>query len=305
MKFLVDSFQLFMPCDERLASWLSENELKPSLSVRGKERASMPIIYCDNTISTIKKPSHLRKYAFEDASKPMWKNKRNGVFIPSENFFIDIEDLGDTVKITADTSSDYHLEFKYKLDSIMSAWENWFAIYMPVKTAMLIMKSLGVKIPRNKLKNKLIHEVKQTTGKREDFYYLPNPVKTYQFTYESFEQAKTFLEANGFNGNYKGLSFEGNSPDLLPFMKVGYVHTKEEDGDFNRDPQIAIKLAQRKLFQHATRLRGDLKHLEDTSNHIIVDKEEFVVSIMSALGVLHKEVYEYDKIGEVQRAAST
>ena len=305
MKFLVDSFQLFMPCDESLTSWMHANDLNPVMNVRGRERSTIPIVYCDNTLSTIKKPTHLRKYAFEDNSKLTWNNRRNGIYIPSENFFIDIEDLGDTIKVTADTTSDYHLEFKYKLDTNMGLWENWFAIYLPVPTAMAIMKFLGAKVPKSQLKESLTHEVKQTTGKREDFYYLPVPVNAYQFTYESFQQAKSHLENQGFNGSYKGISFENRSPNLLPFMKTGYVHTKEEDGDFNRNPQIAIKLAQRKTNQHATRPRGDLKVLEDTSNHIIIDKKEFILSMVSVLGVLYKEVYGYDQIGKMQRAAST
>lgn len=305
MKFLVDSFQLFMPCDEKLSSWLYGNQLSPTTWVRGRERASMPIIYCDNTISTIKKTSHLRKYAFENKAKPTWMHRKNGVNIPSENFFIDIEDLGDTIKITADTSSDYHLEFKYKLETNMGLWENWFAIYLPIPTAMAIMKYLGAKVPRNQLKTTLTHEIKQTTGKREDFYYLNVPVQSYQFTYESFELAKQHLENNGFNSVYKGLSFEGSSPNLLPFMKTGYVHTKEEDGDFNRNPQIAIKLAQRKTNISSTRPRGDLKILEDTSNHIIINKNDFITSMVSTLGILYKEVYGNDQIGKMQRAATT
>jgi hypothetical protein len=305
MKFLVDSFQLFMPCDYRLTYWLYQNDLNRNIMVRGKERFSMPIIYCDNTASTIKKDSHLRKYAFPDLANNSWKNSSRGIVIPSENFFIDITDLGDTIKITADTATDYHLEFKYNSQTNMGSWENWFAIYLPIPTAIQILQHLNTKLPKSQLRKNCTHEVKQTTGKREDFYYFPCGVNEYQFTYESFEQAKHFLEGNGFNGNYKGITFRGSSPEIDPFMKVGYVHTKEEDGDFNRNPQIALKLAQRKLYKNTTRLRGNLEKLEDTSNHIVVNKHDFTVAMMSALSEVYKGVRNNDANREVQRAASS
>jgi hypothetical protein len=299
MRILVDSFQLFTPCDKALEDHLYSNGLKPTVPVRGRERATMPILYCDNTVSTLKKPDHLRKYAFEDASNRRWRSQYNGVVIPSENFYIEIEDLGKELKISMDANSDYHLEFKYKLQTDMTTWENWFAIYMPIPTAISMMRTLGMTIMPHELLAKAIHEVKQTTGKREDFHYFPTPVASYQFTYESFASAKAFMEKNGFNGQHKGIAFDGTSSNINPFMKVGCVHTKEEDGDYNRNPQIAIKLAQRTLA-NGTRPRGELKVLDDSSNHIVVDKQAFARAIISAIMVSKKEVFGNDSTRKMQ-----
>jgi hypothetical protein len=295
MKFLVDSFQLYLNCDQALESWLFENGLQKSVSVFGKERSSMPIIYSDNTLSTISKSLHLRKYAFpskyygESEKDVGWKTTYRGVKIPSENFYIDIIEEDDNIRIAFDSRSDYHLEFKYKLDSTMHQWENWLGIYLPIPTAIQIMKYLNVLVNSNELTTKLFHEKKQTTGKREDFYYSALPIERFQFTYESFKKAKKLLENQSFNGLYKGLTYQRKVDTIHPFMKIGYVHTKEEDGDFERKPQIAIKLSQRQIV-YETKPRGKLEPLENTDNFITVNKRKFIYSMMSALYVCYRKM---------------
>ena len=65
-------------------------------------------------------------------------------------------------------------------------------------------------------------------------------------------------------------------------MKIGYVNTKQEDGDFTRDPQIAIKLTQSQVY-NGTKSRGRLKTLKNDKNYIIVKKEDFARAVLSAL----------------------
>lgn len=289
MDYSVDSFQLFFPCDEKLVDHFHANDLSETVGVRGKVRSTIPIVYCDNTVSTIKKDAHLRKYAFPAeyanvrSNEVGWENKRNGILIPSEDFSISIEEKGDWLMIEPVPSSNYHLEYKYKLETNMGKWENWFAIYMPLPVVFKMLRDLHIKIDKKDLITYLQHEKKQTTGKREDFYYTSMPVREYQFTYESFDLADQFLRKQGFNGNYKGLYYNGkNDESLAPVMKVGYVHTNQLDGDFNRDPQIAIKLTQSKM-KNGTKSRGRLQTLKNDKSYIVVSKEEFARSILSAL----------------------
>lgn len=307
MKYLVDSFQLFLNCDQEMENWLYDNGLKKTVPVYGRERATMPIIYCDNTISTISKEKHLRKYAFpaeyygEKGKDIGWKNTYRGVEIPSENFFVDIIDLGDTIKLSADLQSDYHLEFKYKLNTAMHQWENWLGIYIPIPVAIQMMNDLRVQVDPKKLISTLTHEKKQTSGKREDFYYSSLSIEEFQFTYESFEQAKKFLEKQSFNGDYKALTYNRKTDSVHPFMKVGYVHTKETDGDFERNPQISIKLSQRKTVS-GTKPRGKLESIKETQNYIIVNKQQFVFSVMSALFTCYKGVCQSEEGRKIQKS---
>lgn len=294
MKYVADSFQLFFPCDYGLQSYLFKNNLKPSVNVRGSQRSSIPIIYADQTKSTIKKDIHLRKYAYPSAlfnqpsSSLNWVESKKGIQIPSENFLVDITDNADNIKITADTTSDYHIEFAYNRSTNMGMWENWFAIYFPLQTAVELVRDIGMKVDKSKLICHLKHEKKQTTGKREDFHYTSMPVEYYQFTYESFTYAKQLLEKNGFDASYKGLVYEGKDLDCFkPKMKIGYVHTKESDGDFNRNPQICIKLTQSGVH-NGTKFRGRLLALDNTENFVLVNKKKFVYSILSVLYLLNK-----------------
>lgn len=303
MRYLVDSFQLFFSCDRHMVDHMYENNLQNTIKIGGKERSTMPILYCDNTISTISKAKHLRKYAYPSkffGSNPLissWRNEWSsqnerwiwkGVEIPSEEFFVEVEDLGEQLRISMDDTSQYHLEFQYKLDSNMGSWENWFALYFPVPTMIQLLKDLGIRAKGSRINPNLIHEKKQTSGKREDFYYQGIGVDYYQFTYESFSLANDFLKNQGFNGNYLGLVHEEATEHFQPFMKVGYVNTKETDGDYERNPQIAVKLSQRILHDN-TRRRGTLKTLTDKKNYILVNKKSFTSSVLASLYILHKK----------------
>lgn len=299
MKYVVDSFQLFLSCDEALKNHFYENGLQPTVPVRGKDRATFPILYCDNTISTIKRTSHLRKYAFPaessnaSSSALKWKPKFNGIHIPSENFYIDISAVDDNIRITAEPKSQYHLEFQYKIDTNMQMWENWFAIYLPIPTVISILRNLGEKIDPSKLSLRFQHEKKQTTGKREDFYHQTLPVSHYHFTYESFPLAQRFLRKHGFKGDFYGIASDPNNTKHNSFMKVGYVHTKETDGDFNRNPQISIKLSQRHIVNH-TKPRGVLTKSASPKNEIFVKRDLFVHHLSAALYTLYMEVKGHD-----------
>lgn len=300
MQYIVDSFQVFFPCDLQLTKWVFKEGLHRNIHTSGRERFSMPIVYADCTRSTIKKDSHLRKYAFPaemsacDSDTLGWSIKKNGIEIPSENFFVDFSILGDTIRITPEPSSDYHLEYKYNLETKMDTWANWFGVYLSQKTAISLLKYLlhDVRLtqPAPRAALKPLHETKQTFGKREELYYFVLQPDSYYMTYETFPLAHSFLIQNGFSGDHKGIFYKKEYDFIEPEMKIGYVHTQETDGDFSREPQIAIKLAQKKKVfyrntttntQHTTHLRGSLAQKGDLS-YIDVPKIEFVHLLYAA-----------------------
>ncbi|MFQ5761638.1 MAG: hypothetical protein ACE5PO_01265, partial [Candidatus Bathyarchaeia archaeon] len=65
-----------------------------------------------------------------------------------------------------------------------------------------------------------------------------------------------------------------------PILKVGFVHTKEEDGFEVRKPQCAMKVAQPKLTVTKRGVRGKVKgkivEQEPYENYFIVPAKGFV-----------------------------
>jgi hypothetical protein len=116
-------------------------------------------------------------------------------------------------------------------------------------------------------------------------FFVKVPIISYKFSLGEFKYANDFLIMNGFSGEIPALTFE-NEPSYLekiePFLKVGFVHTTEEQGFEARRPQIALKVAQDKITTslrgRRTKVKGIIAVDKPDENYLRVPAKKFIYS---------------------------
>lgn len=339
-----DSSQFYLTASRAYAEYFRRGGLQPTIPVFGTTRSTDILLYADRTESTLKRPEHDRKYAFlpehisDDPALLAHLTQRQGwrvdrqrrlVVMPSENFCWAARIIGENLILSPLPETpvpgspypnfNYHLEFRYKLESDLAHWYNWVSLYIHPEWAFqlhLFIQNRTGYVPKGAFNKDLFRwEPKQTTGKREDMVYTMIQPSAYVFSYAGFSLAEHFLRKHGFRGEIPVIAYSpaypelsGSNPqfaDFQPQVKVGVVKTSQLQGDYDRHMQIAIKLAQIGARDRSgSRVRGVVKRQGSlrTHNMLAVPYRDFAEALARALQVTNMPEFFESMIGD--RAAS-
>jgi len=289
--YILDTLQIYFAWDDDLYTYLKERGFGQS----GFQRKTLPLIYSDNCESTTGIPERKRKYVISPryfgrtCEEFGWTptDRETEPIIPSEKprvivSLIDDEYLKFRINPQVNGKEQYHMEY-----SIMSAfgrlYTNWAILVLTMKDFKdLISRLQGfLLLPKIEFVDVQIH-MEEKQAQRERMYFVEVPVTSYKFSIGEFLCAREFLALNGVKGTLPSLVFK-NEPQFLekmqPVLKVGFVHTTEEQGFEVRKPQCALKIAQPKT---TTSLRGKVSKAkgiiiveEPYENYFIVPSRTF------------------------------
>jgi len=263
--YVLDTLQIYFAWDDDLYTHLKER----GFGQGGFQRKTLPLIYSDNCESTTGVPKRKRKYVISPKyfgrthEELGWTptDKETEPIIPSEKptitiSLIDDESLKFRINPQVNGKEQYHMEY-----SIMSAfgrlYTNWAIPVLTIKDFKDLLSHLQgfLSLPKIEFMDVQIH-MEEKQAQRERMYFVEVPVTSYKFSIGEFLYAREFLALNGVKGTFPSLIFK-NEPQFLekmqPVLKVGFVHTTEEQGFEVRRPQCALKMAQPKT---TTSLRG-------------------------------------------------
>jgi hypothetical protein len=289
--YILDTLQIYFPWDDDLYTHLKERGFGQS----GFQRKTLPLIYSDNCESTTGVPERRRKYVINPRyfgrtyEELCWTqtDRETQPIIPSEKpkvtiSLIDDEHLKFRINPQVNGKEQYHLEY-----SVMSAfgrlYTNWAIPVLTINDFKELLTRLQrvLSLPQLEFTDVQIH-MEEKQAQRERMYFVEVPVTSYKFSIGEFLYAREFLALNGVKGTLPSLIFK-NEPQFLekmqPILKVGFVHTTEEQGFEVRKPQCALKIAQPKT---TTSLRGKVSKAkgmiiveEPYENYFIVPSKTF------------------------------
>ena len=263
--YILDTLQIYFAWDDDLYTYLKEKGFGKS----GFQRKMLPLIYSDNCESTTGVLERRRKYVINPRyfgrtyEELGWKptDKETEPIIPSEKpritvSIINNEHLKFRINPHADGKEQYHLEY-----SVMAAfgrlYTNWAISVLTMNDFKDLLSRLQeiLSLPSAEFVDAQI-QVEEKQAQRERMYFVKVPITSYKFSIGEFFYAREFFKLNGVSGTLPSLIFK-NEPAFLekmePVLKVGYVHTTEDQGFEVRKPQCALKIAQPKI---TTSLRG-------------------------------------------------
>ena len=289
--YILDTLQIYFAWDDDLYTHLKERGFGQS----GLQRKTLPLIYSDNCESTTGVSERKRKYVISPryfgrtCEELGWTptDRETEPIIPSEKpkvtiSLIDNEHLRFRINPQVNGKEQYHLEY-----SIMSAfgrlYTNWAIPVLTMNDFKDLLSRLQgfLSLPQIEFVDVQIH-MEEKQAQRERMYFVEVPVTSYKFSIGEFLYAREFLALNGVKGTLPSLIFK-NEPQFLekmqPLLKVGFVHTTEEQGFEVRKPQCALKIAQPKT---TTSLRGKVSKAkgmiiveEPYENYFIVPSRTF------------------------------
>ena len=261
----MDSLQIYFAWDDDLYTYLKRKGFGQS----GFQRKTLPIIYSDNCESTTGIQERKRKYVIHPQyfgktyEELGWTqtDKETEPIISSEKpkitiSLVDNESLEFRINPQVDGKEQYHLEY-----STMSAfgrlYTNWAIPVLAIKDFQSLLSRLQKTLSLSKMDFtdvKIDVEAKQ--AQRELMHFVEVPLISYKFSIGEFLYARDFFALNGVGNTLPSLVFKNETSyieKMQPVLKVGFVHTTEEQGFEVRKPQCTLKLAQPKI---TTSLRG-------------------------------------------------
>lgn len=130
--------------------------------------------------------------------------------------------------------------------------------------------------------------VERMQAQRERRVFVEVPIRSYKFSMGEFLYMRKYFELNGVTGKLPSLVFK-DEPSYLeimdPVLKVGFVHTTEDQGFELRKPQCAMKVAQPKITTTQRGKRGKAKGKivvpGTDENYFVVPAKKFLVSAES------------------------
>jgi hypothetical protein len=292
--YTLDTLQIYFAWDDDLYTYLKERGFGQS----GFRRKTLPIIYSDNCESTTGVVERRRKYVippnyfgktFEELG---WKptDKETEPIIPSEKpkltiSLIDGNILKFRIKPQVNGKEQYHLEYS-TMAAFGRLYTNWAILVLSINDFKDLISRLQeiLSIPDTDFIDVPIYE-EAKQAQREEMFFVKVPIASYKFSLGEFLYAKDFLYMNGFSGKIPSLIFKNEPPYLEkmePILKVGFVHTTEEQGFEVRKPQIALKVAQDKITTSLrgkpTKVKGIITLEEADENYFRVPARTFVRS---------------------------
>jgi len=290
--YVLDSLQIFFPWDDDFYTYMKEK----SMGTKGPMKKAIPVIYSDNTKSTVGKDEAQRRCILNPklfgttCSAVGWtetKNKSQPI-IPSEKPEMEILLNNKDIIIKAipkvNGKNEYHLEYS-NMSSFGPIYSNWVAFYLPFIEFQKLAKNILKQDIKCSLDLPL--QVEEQQAQREEMDFIEIPVKYHEFSLSEFEYAKDYLKLNGFNGKkIASLVFDSNNTHhkeiLEPIAKIGILHTTGEEGFDKRKPQFVIKISQSKKSickrNKSVKAKGIIENAHN-ENKIILDFEAFYCAI--------------------------
>jgi len=262
--YTLDTLQIYFAWDDDLYTYLKEKGFGQS----GYNRKTLPIIYSDNCESTTGIQERKRKYVINPKffgktyEELGWKqtDKETEPIIPSEKPKIAISLIDELLEFRiipqVNGKEQYHLEYS-TMAAFGGLYTNWAIPVLRIVDFQTLVSRLQelFTLSKNDFVDIPIY-MEEKQAQREQMFFVKVPLCSYKFSIGEFQYAKDFLFMNGFTGSVPSLVFR-NEPSFLekmaPILKVGFVHTTEEQDFEFRKPQIALKVAQDKI---TTSLRG-------------------------------------------------
>ncbi|MEM3572847.1 MAG: hypothetical protein QXW80_03960 [Candidatus Micrarchaeia archaeon] len=292
--YTLDTLQIYFAWDDDLYTYLKERGFGQS----GFKQKTLPIIYSDNCESTTGVPERRRKYVINPKyfgktyEELGWKqtDKENEPIIPSEKpkltiSLINGEILEFRINPRDSGKEQYHLEYS-TMAAFGRLYTNWAIPVLKISDFKDLIMRLQefISIPKTDFVDVPIY-MEEKQAQRERMFFVKVPLISYKFSLSEFQYAKDFLRMNGFNEEIPSLIFK-NEPSYLekmePILKVGFVHTTEEQGFEVRKPQIALKVAQDKitisLRGKQTKVKGIIAVDKPDENYFRVPAKKFVYS---------------------------
>jgi hypothetical protein len=294
--YVLDTLQIYFPWDDDLYTHLKNKglmKLNPSLK-------ALPLIYSDNTISTrgeskIKRNYIINPTSFNETTETLgWDFEDNKYIIPAEKPQLQIELDDDTLKLTVmptvKDKEEYHLEYSIR-SAFGKLFSNWVTFYFSLNEFKQLISELQKNIKIQPSFNGVPEmKIEKKQEQREQMHWTYIPLKEYRFSLGDFKYLSNYLENSGVVGVLPGLEYNVKNIQLKsimnPFVKLGYIETKENHGFWTRKPQIVIKLAQDKTIVgqrgKKIRMKGKIKDALSGS-YVKIGTKEFVEGALKVL----------------------
>lgn len=300
----MDTLQIYFPWDDDFYTILKEN----GFGTGGFKFKALPLIYSDNTESTIKQPELRRKFVIRPELFGMtydeldWEqtDKPNEPIIPAEKPLLTISSKGDRLIFEivprVNGQNEYHMEYS-TMSSFGKMYSNWVNLYLPLSEFKILIKSLFQNTDSNGVEVDLELKTESKQNQREELDYLALPIIHYEFSLGSFEPADRLLRSNGFqNDEIPALVYDEKDSSsqkiMSPIAKVGLVHTTRSAGFENREPQFAIKIAQEKVWISRRGKKAKIKGIITygiNGNFFILNKALFVAALKKLIEIFKQK----------------
>jgi hypothetical protein len=260
--YTLDTLQIYFPWDYDLCEHFKQNGLG-TINYKCKQ---LPLIYTDNTISTVGTKSFMRNYVLKPEyfnktyDELGWvANKKNVVrpIIPAEKPTVNIIVHGDeepiirfTISSTVNDKEQYHLEYSSMSDS-GKIYSNWAVLYFTYKDVLKFTSKIVEYLEYSPSEIETM-QFENQKNQREEMYYVNVPIISHKFSIGDFKYAVDYLINNGFKGVIPSLIYDQSNPlcneQMTPILKCGVVHTKVNSGFMKRNPQFVFKVSQSKIM---------------------------------------------------------
>lgn len=313
----MDTLQIFFAWDDDFYTYFKEQ----GLGKKGIGCKVLPLVYTDNCESTTGVAERRRKFVIlperfgETYQGLRWEetDRKNEPIIKSEKpkVQISLEDNEKYLKFKIipriDEKEQYHIEYSSR-SVFGSTYGNWSIIVLRMADFQDLLLQLGKHFPDvpSVIEVPIYEESKQE--QREKFFFVKIPIKSYKFSLGEFLYAKKYMELNGISGTLPSLIYEDTpsyKEKMNPVLKVGLIHTTEEQGFEVRPPQCAIKVTQHKFSiskrGKEAKMKGKIVTAQPYENYFFVPAKEFYVS---ALAIANKNFDTLDKVARFERTTA-
>lgn len=292
--YILDTLQIYFAWDDDLYTHFKERGLGQS----GMLSKKLPLIYTDNCESTTGVHERKRKnviapeYFGESHEKLGWtpQKQKTQPIIPSEKPVVNVmltnnkEDLEFRICPRVDGKEQYHLEYS-SMSAFGGGYVNWSIIVLTMKDfhdLLLRLKTFLPETPSGFIEVPIHVEKRQ--AQRERLVFVEVPIKSYKFSMGEFLYMRKYFELNGVTGKLPALIFK-DEPSyrqvMDPVLKLGIVHTTEEQGFEARKPQCAMKTAQPKATITKrgvkAKVKGKIVISEKDENYFVVPAKKFLM----------------------------
>jgi len=287
----LDSLQIYFAWDDDFYTYLK----RKGFGQGGFQRKTLPIIYSDNCESTTGVQQRKRKYVIHPKyfgktyEELGWiqTDKETEPIISSEKpkitiSLVDDESLELRINPQVNGKEQYHLEYS-TMAAFGRLYTNWVIPILTMNDFKDLLSRLQKNIPLPKMDFADVQiNVEAKQAQRELMYFVEVPLTSYKFSLGEFLYARDFFSLNGVSNILPSLVFK-NEPSYLekmqPVLKVGFVHTTEEQRFEVRKPQCTLKLAQPKITTSVrgkrSKAKGKIIEEEPYENYFIIPAKTF------------------------------
>ena len=292
--YILDTLQIYFSWDDDLYTYFKER----GLGQGGMLSKKLPLIYTDNCESTTGVHERKRKYIispeyFGESYEGLgWTptERKTEPIIPSEKPVVNVslinngEDLEFKIIPRVDEKEQYHLEYS-SMSAFGRMYTNWSIIVLTMKDFHDLLSRLKTLLPEtpSDFVDVPIH-IEKKQAQRERLVFVEVPINSYKFSMDEFLYMRKYFERNGVTGQLPSLVFkdEPSYRQLIDqVLKVGFIHTTEDQCFEVRKPQCAMKVAQPKVTITKRGVKGKAKGKivisEKDENYFIVPAKKFFI----------------------------